>query len=97
MNFWHHNGQSTVDKIAEGRKSTTERTYLDLGDEKAEKKRQEKTSEEDPNVYKESEKSVLCPSSDGVKSKQPPNTKTSSTSRVPTYIAMKSLERMTEK
>ena len=93
MKVWHHNGQSTVDKMAEGRKSTTERTYLDPSDEKAEKKRQEKTSEEDPNVYKESEKSVLCPSSDGVKSKQPPNTKTSPTSRVPTYKGMKCLDK----
>ena len=79
--------------MAEARKSTTERTYLDLGDEKAEKKKQEKTSQEDPNFYKESEKSVSCPSSDGVKSKQPPNIKTGPTSGLTTDIGMKSLDK----
>ena len=79
--------------MAEGRKSTTERTYLDLSNEKAEKKKQEKTSQEDPNLYKESEKSVSCPPSDGVKSKQPSNTKTSPTSGVNTDIGMKCLDK----
>ena len=79
--------------MAEGRKSTTERTYLDLSNEKAEKKKQEKTSQDNPNLYKESEKSVSYPSSDGVKSKQPPNTKTSPTSGVTTDIGMKSLDK----
>ena len=92
LKVWHHNGQSTVEKMAEARKSTSERTYLDLSDEKAEKKRQEKTSE-DPNLYKESDKSVSCPSSDGMKSKQPPNTKTSPTSGVTTDIGMKCLDK----
>ena len=93
MKVWHHNGQSTADKMAEGRKLTTGITYLDLGDEKAEKKKQEKTSQEHPNLYKESEKSVSCPPSDGMKSKQPPNTKISSTSGVTTDIGMKCLHK----
>ena len=97
MKVWHHNGQSTVDKMAEGRKSTTERTYLNLSYEKAEKKRQEKTSKEYPNLYKESEKSVSCPSSDGMKSKQPPKTKTSPTSCVTTDIGMKCLDKNNRK
>ena len=75
--------------MAESRKSTIEITCLNMGDEKVEKTKQEKTSEEDPNGHKESEKSVLCPSSDGMKSKQPPNTKTSPTSD----IGMKSLNK----
>ena len=79
--------------MAEGRKSTTERTYLDLSNENAEKKKQEKTSQDNPNLYKESEKSVSYPSSDGMKSKQPPNTKTSPTSGVNTDIGMKCLDK----
>ena len=79
--------------MAEGRKSTSERTYLDMGNEKAGKTKQEKLSEEYPNGHKESKKSVSCPSSDGMKSKQPPNTKNSPTSGVNTDIRMKSLNK----
>ena len=66
---------------------------MDLSNEKAEKKKQEKTSQDNPNLYKESEKSVSYPSSDGVKSKQPPNKKTSPTSEVNTDIGMKCLDK----
>ena len=79
--------------MAESRKSTIEITSLNIGDEKVEKTKQEKTSEEDPNGHKESEKSVLCPSSDSMKSKQPPNTKSSPTSGVTTDIGMKCLDK----
>ena len=75
--------------MAEGTNSTTERTYLDVGNEKTGKTKQEKLSEKYPNGHKEFEKSVSCPSSDGMKSKQPPNTKNSPTSD----IGMKSLNK----
>ena len=75
--------------MAEGTNSTTERTYLDVGNEKTGKTKQEKLSEKYPNGHKEFEKSVSCPSSHGMKSKQPPNTKNSPTSD----IGMKSLNK----
>ena len=83
--------------MAEGRKSTTGRTYLDLSNEKAEKKKQEKTSQDNPNLYKESEKSVSCRSSNGSYAERLPASESSPTSGATPNIEMMYLHKADEK
>ena len=63
-------------------KSKTEMTTLGIGNKMAEKQMQEKLSEVARGIDKESEDPVSCTSSDGMKSKQPPDPEISPTSGV---------------
>ena len=74
------------------RNSKTEMATLGMGNEKAEKQKQEKSSEVAQGGDKESEDPMPYMSSYGVKSKQPPDPEISSTSRVTPNIGMACLK-----
>ena len=77
--------------------SNREMTYLDQGDRKVEKTKQENSSKKEPEGHEESEKTMPCRSSDGFYAEQLPTSASSLTSGVTPNIDMTHLHKSDER
>ena len=87
-----HSVSSTTTAVT----SNIEMTYLDKSDRKVEKTKQENSSEKGSDGHEESEKPILCTSSDGFYAERLPTSESSPTSGVNLNIEMKYLNNTDE-